>query len=60
MSKIKQKLSCSYCGKLDAITVITKQTQLSRSVKVTKCNNCKTQSGVYSVLNGNQSKINQQ
>ena len=44
MSEFKQKITCSYCGEKQAVTVITKQTSTSRSIKVTKCEKCKMQS----------------
>jgi len=51
MSEIKQKVNCTYCGNKDTVTIIFKQTQYSRSIKVTKCEHCKRQNGIKAVLN---------
>ena len=53
MTEIKQKVWCSYCGEHNSVTVITKQTKHSRSVKITNCEKCKKQNGVYEVLTRN-------
>jgi len=51
MSEIKQKIDCSYCGSKLSVTVVTKQTKYSRSVKVTKCSFCEKQNGIKEILN---------
>jgi len=51
MSEFTQKTDCSYCGEKNTVSVITKQTRWSRSVKVTKCINCDKQNGVKETLN---------
>ena len=40
MAEFKQKVDCTYCGYKNTVTVISKQTKHSRTVKVTKCDNC--------------------
>lgn len=51
MAEIKQKVNCTYCGEKNSVTMVTKQTKYSRSVKITKCEKCKMQNGVKAVLN---------
>ncbi len=51
MAEFKQKIDCTWCGNRKSVTVITRQTKHSRSVKVTKCPDCGKQSGVKSTLN---------
>ena len=51
MAEIKQTVKCSYCGSKNTVTVITKQTKYSRSIKVTKCSFCEMQNGINEVLN---------
>lgn len=53
MAEFKQKVNCSYCGGKNTVSVITKQTRNSRSVKVTKCVECKKQNGIKEILNRN-------
>jgi hypothetical protein len=50
MAEISQKVTCSYCGNRNGVSVITKQKRNSRSVKITKCTECKRQNGVKEVL----------
>jgi RecJ-like exonuclease len=50
MAEIKQNVSCSYCGTKDSVTIITKQTKVSRTIKVTKCSFCKMQNGIKEIL----------
>lgn len=50
MSEFRQKVNCSYCGD-NIVTMITKQTRYSRSVKITRCESCKKQNGVKEILN---------
>ena len=50
MAGITQTTNCIYCGTKDSVTVITKQTKHSRSVKVMNCTHCKVQNGVYQTL----------
>jgi hypothetical protein len=51
MSEIKQHIDCTYCGLKKTVTVTTKDTTHSRSVKVGKCRACKRQVGVKAALN---------
>lgn len=51
MAEIKQTVRCNYCGSKDTVTIITKQTKYSRSIKVTKCSFCEMQNGIKEVLN---------
>jgi|DEB19_MinimDraft_2_1074335.scaffolds.fasta_scaffold868660_1 hypothetical protein len=53
MAEITQKVSCGYCGTKESVSVITKQTKFSRSIKVTKCLFCKMQNGLKEILNRN-------
>ena len=53
MAEIRQKVNCSYCGNKNTVSVITKQTKNSRSIKITKCTECKKQNGVREILNRN-------
>ena len=50
MAEIRQKVNCTYCGERNTVTMITKQTKHSRSIKITKCEKCKMQNGVKAVL----------
>lgn len=50
MAEIRQKVNCTYCGERNTVTMITKQTKYSRSIKITKCEKCKQQNGVKAVL----------
>lgn len=51
MTEIKQKIDCSYCGSRNTVTITTKQTKYSRSIKITKCSFCEMQNGLKEVLN---------
>lgn len=51
MSEFKQKTTCTYCGEKNAVTVTTKQTKFSRSVKISRCEKCKRQNGVKAIIN---------
>lgn len=51
MAEIKQHIDCTYCGMKQTVTVTTKDTTHSRSVKVGKCRACKRQAGVKATLN---------
>ena len=51
MAEFKQTIDCTSCGNKNTVSVITKQTKHSRSVKVTKCNICGHQAGVKATLN---------
>ena len=51
MAEIKQQVDCSYCCAKNTVTIITKQTKYSRSIKVTKCSFCEMQNGIKEVLN---------
>ena len=51
MAEIKQLIDCTNCGMKQTVTVTTKQTTQSRSVKVGKCRACKHQAGVKATLN---------
>ena len=46
MAEIKQTTKCSYCGTNDSVSVITKQSKFSRSIKVSKCTFCKNKMGL--------------
>lgn len=50
MAEFRQKVDCSYCGEHNTVTMITKQTKHSRSIKVTKCEKCKEQNGIKQIL----------
>ena len=50
MATSTQKIDCVSCGNKDTVTVVTKQTKYSRSVKVTKCSECNHQAGVLATL----------
>lgn len=47
---LSQDVDCPHCGFKATITLTTKETKYSKSVKVSKCSNCKRQSGVRSIL----------
>jgi len=51
MSEFKQQVNCYYCGTKDSVTVMTKQTKYSRSIKVTKCSFCEMHNGIKEVIN---------
>ena len=51
MAEIRQKVTCSYCGNKNTVSVITKQTRNSRSFKVLKCIKCKKQNDIKEILN---------
>lgn len=51
MAEIKQQVSCGYCGSKDTVTMITKQTKYSRSIKITKCSFCEMQNGIKEIIN---------
>jgi len=57
MAEFKQMIDCTSCGNKNTVSVITKQTKYSRSVKVTKCNVCGHQAGVKATLNATQRKM---
>lgn len=50
MAEIRQKVNCTYCGDKNSVTMITKQTKYSRSIKVSRCDNCKKQNGIKAIL----------
>ena len=51
MAEIKQTVDCSYCGSKNTVTVITKQSNYSKSIQVVKCTSCKTQNGIKEIFN---------
>lgn len=51
MAECTQKVDCSYCGSKNTVSLITKQSKYSRSIKVTKCTFCKNQNGIKEILN---------
>lgn len=50
MAKITQQVDCSYCGYHNTVTMITEQKKYYRTIKVTKCENCKEQNGIKEIL----------
>lgn len=53
MAEFKQKVNCVACGNKNTVSIITRQTKYSRSVKVMKCTVCNHQAGVKATLNAN-------
>lgn len=57
MAEIRQKVNCTYCGEKDTVSMITKQTKYSRSIKITRCEKCGKQNGVKAILTANTKSI---
>jgi len=51
MGSINQKVDCSYCGSINTVEIITKQSRWSRSIQVVKCTFCKKKNGIKEILN---------